>query len=238
MLTAAALVPSPLILVPELNGASADPTEPLRRATIAAATRLGELAERWTVVGVGALEQTIGPNGRGTFAGFGVDVQVGLSAHAAGHPDPTMPVAALIAGWLRGQAAPAAVVDARILAVDSSPIYCAEFGAQLRTELDADETPRGLLIVADGATTLTAKAPGAFHPAATEFQDELNRALDQGDCSVLTQLDPVVCLELGAVGRPALQVLAAVFGDTAPSVTTYYQDAPYGVGYHVGLWVP
>ena len=238
MFTAAALVPSPLILVPELNGASAGPTEPLRTAAVAAATRLGELAHQWTVIGVGAFEQTVAPDSIGTFAGFGADVRVGLSADAAGDPDPTMPIAALIAGWLRGQAAPAAVVDVRILAVDSSPIYCADLGAQLRAELDADDTPHGLLIVADGATTLTAKAPGAFHPAAAAFQDALNRALDQGDCNVLAQLDPVVCLELGAVGRPALQVLAAVFGDTTPHSTTLYQDAPYGVGYHVGLWMP
>ena len=239
--TAAALVPSPPVIVPELNGARSTETEPLRASAVVAARRLGSLATRWTVVGVGDTEQTLSADSVGTFRGFGVDVRVGLSERAGGEPDPWMPLAALIAGWLREQVAHSIEIEARILAADTSPVYCAGLGAELRRDFDASSEPHGLLVVADGAATLTAKAPGSYDERSLEFQDDLTAALRNGDCAALEQLDPVVCLELGVAGRAAYQVLAGVFDngtDGRPECTTLYADAPFGVGYHVGFWMP
>ncbi|MBJ8345020.1 class III extradiol dioxygenase subunit B-like domain-containing protein [Antrihabitans sp. YC2-6] len=237
MFTAAALVPSPPILVPELNGADPGNSAELRAAAIAVASELGAGARKWTVVGVGETEETLGPDGRGTFRGFGKDVEVALSDRRIGRADPKMPLAALIAGWLRGVAAPGTSLECRVLAVDTSPIYCAQLGSTLRRELDDDPEPHGLLVVADGATTLTAKAPGSFDERAPEFQADLDRALTDGDYEFLAQLDPVVCIELGVSGRAAWQVLAAVFAGR-PTCKTLYSAAPFGVGYHVGTWTP
>ncbi len=238
--TAAALVPSPPVIVPELNGARSTETESLRSSAVAAARRLGSLATRWTVVGVGETEQTLGPDAVGTFRGFGVDVRVGLS-QADDEPDPWMPLAALIAGWLRSQVEQPVEIEARILAADTSPVYCAALGAELRRDFDASSEPHGLLVVADGAATLTAKAPGSYDDRSQEFQDDLTAALRDGDCAAVEQLDPVVCLELGVAGRAAYQVLAGVFDngtDGRPECSTMYADAPFGVGYHVGFWIP
>lgn len=242
--TAAALVPSPPVLVPELNGADVTATQPVREAALTAVGALAERALHWVVVGVGRTECEFGPNAVGTFRGFGVPVRVGLSAGADAPEDPMLPLAALVAGWLRGAAAPRATAQARIVADDTSPVYCAELGRALRAELDADPAEWGLLVVADGATTLTAKAPGAFDPRAEDYQRDLDDALATGDTATLAQLDPVVCAELGVGGRAAFQVLAGAFDtphgdDTARAACkSLYRDAPFGVGYHVALWLP
>lgn len=235
--TAAALVPSPLVLVPELNGADASATEQLRNTALDAAAALGDRAQRWTIIGVGATELEVPPGAVGTFRGFGRDVRVTLSPQSSGEPDADLPVAVLIGGWLRGRAAPEASADVVVVAADTSPVYCAELGAALRERFDGDVADHGVLIVADGANTLTPKAPGSFDPRAQAYQDELSAALTEGDCERIAELDPVVCAELGVAGRAAYQVLAAMF-TTSPTCTTTYDDAPYGVGYHVGLWLP
>ncbi len=236
VLTAVALVPSPPVLVPELNGASAAETAGVRAAALAAVRRLGAAAQRWTVLGTGPAAVDLPPATRGTFAGFGVDLVVGLSPGAAGPVDPALPAAVLVGAWLRGAAAPEVTADARVVAADASPAACAAAGARLRRELDAGGRAHGLLVVADGATTLTEKAPGSLDPRAAGVQAGLTEALDRADCVALAALDPDLAAELGITGRAAFQVLAGACGSARGS--TSYADAPFGVAYHVGWWTP
>lgn len=239
MFTAAALVSSPPLLIPELAGAAAAETADLRSAALAVARELGDLASTWTAIGVGATETEVPATARGTFRGYGVDVRVALGAGGEhGVADPTLPLPALVAGWLRGAAAPHVEIETVVLAPDTSPVYCAELGRRLRRQLDDDPEPRGVLVVADGANTLTPKAPGAFDDRAPDAQADLDRALDSGDVEHLAQLDPVGCADLGIAGRPAWQVLAGLFGGPPRRCRTDHQGAPYGVGYHVGMWLP
>jgi len=236
--TAAILVPSPPLLVPELTGAAAAETAPLRDAVQTAAKALSALATEWVAVGAAPAAVEVRSDAQGTYRGYGVDVRVALRPGPAGDPDPDLPLAALTAGWIRGTCAPDAVVDARILAADLSPHQCAEYGAELRTLLDRDPEPRGLVIVADGANTLTAKAPGAFDPRAEGVQARIDAALDTGDRDALLALEPAECDSLGIGGRVPWQVLAGVFDAPPASCRTLYSAAPYGVGYHVGEWRP
>ncbi|MFC7450097.1 hypothetical protein [Rhodococcus daqingensis] len=238
MFTAAALVSSPPLLIPELAGGAAAETAGLRVASTDVAARLGELSTRWTAIGVGRTECEFPATTSGSFRGYGADVRVALSDEAPEAFDPDLPLAALIAGWLRAAAPAETVVDAIIVAEDTSPVYCAELGVRLRERLDAEPLNHGVLVVADGARTLTAKAPGAFDERAPEAQGELDRALDSGDTEYLAELDPVACLDIGIEGRAAWQVLAGLFGRRPRATQTYYQGAPYGVGYHVGMWLP
>ncbi|WP_137724801.1 hypothetical protein [Prescottella subtropica] len=246
MLTAAAFVPSPPLLVPGLAGAAASETDAMRTAALAVAGRLGAAAD-WTVLGVrnSAVDAVdthvagIGPDTRGTFAGYGVDERVRLAPDANGPVDPELPLAALIAGWLRGQAAPATRIRVRLLDAGTPAGECARIGAALRAELDADPAPHGLLVVADGANTLTDKAPGAFDPRSGGVQAALDDALAAGDAAALTGLDADVCAGIGLTGRAVWQALAAVFGPSGPAAAeSLYAGAPYGVGYHVGMWRP
>ncbi len=179
----------------------------------------------------------------GTFRGFGAEVTVGMSASALSsgtEPDPEVPLAVLIAAWLRGAAAPDVQARARLVAADVSADECVALGARLRGELDADPEPHGVLVVADGARTLSTGAPGYFEERAPELQRRIDDALDVGDRAGLRVLDPAECARLGVDGRAAYQVLAGLFAPDAadPTVRTYYRDAPFGVGYHVSVWRP
>lgn len=236
------------MLVPELCGGVADTAAPgdsdpravLRAAVLDTVRAVATVTGRWTVIGVGDDDRTFGPQTVGTFRGFGVDVRVGLSAAALAGDRPAdagLPLAVLIGGWLRGQVAPDAIAEASIVAADAPAPHCQEYGAKLRAELDGDGESRGVLVVADGAATLSVKAPGYLDERARPVQDRLDHALSTGDRAALRALDPGLCAELGVAGRPAYQVLAGLFR-TDPLVETRYRDAPFGVGYHVSLWRP
>ncbi|WP_194814390.1 class III extradiol dioxygenase subunit B-like domain-containing protein [Nocardia sp. XZ_19_385] len=209
-----------------------------------------------TFRGIGDTAGSIGPrDGVGTFRGFGADVRVAMSEAAllgqgdaltitgsrpSAAPDPAWPLSALIAAWLRGQAAPEAQGTAWFVEADRSAADCVQFGASLRASFDRDQTPVGVLVIADGSSKLTTKSPGYLNPQAAAVQEDLEKALAAGDVAALLALDPELCEEVGISGRAAYQVLAGLFAEdpAAPTSETLYQDAPFGVGYHVGLWQP
>lgn len=237
VLTAAAFVPSPPLLVPELTGLAVSETDDLREAVLEVGRSLSGAAE-WVVVGAETAEQTVPSTARGTFLGFGVDVTVQLGPEAAGEPDPALALTALVAGWIRDRTAPGTHVTTHVVAADADAAHCADLGRDLRAELDRDDLPRALLVVADGATTLTAKAPGAYDPRSEEVEATLAAALGAGDTEVLTALDPDLCSDIKLTGRAAWHVLAATLGARPRSASVTYSAAPYGVGYHVGIWTP
>lgn len=228
VLTAIALTPSAPVLVPELAGTAAVEVAAFRDAALTAAAGL---PDRWVVVGVGPADTVVGPNIRGTFAGYGVQVDVALSADA---PDTVraLPLCALFAGWLRGQVNPAASVEVWVYAADHDADAALARGRALRAEVDATSEPVGVLVVADGANTLTPPAPGGYDPDAEPVQAALDDALATGDTAALAALPDYV------VGRVAYQVLAGLAGPGPRSATELARGAPYGVGYFVGTWAP
>ncbi len=237
------------MLVPELCGrvpvSGSDPDDPtlvLRAAALDAAATLAATADRWIVVGVGSHDRSYGSATRGTFRGFGADVVVGLGpvGEQPVPADAQLPLPVLIAGWLREQVAPGISVRARLFAAESSPADCAAAGAALRAELDSAPDPCAVLVVADGAATLTVKAPGYLDERAPAVQHDLDAALRAGSRAGLAALVPDLCAALLVDGRAAYQVLGGLFAaDSAdPRVRTLYQGAPYGVGYDVSVWQP
>lgn len=227
MLTAIAIVPSAPVLVPRLAGAAADELTDLRAAVFGAAA---ELPPRWVVVGVDEAEATITAPRTGTFAGYGVDERVSLSP-AAGEAPVDLPLCALIGGWVRGQAHPDATADVRVYPAALGAADAHARGRALRAGLDAVAEPVGVLLVADGAHTLSPSAPGGHVPESVDVQRELDDALAAGDAGTLR------AVPAGVVGRVAHQVLAGL--EPAPAATRErYRGAPYGVGYFVGVWTP
>ncbi|MFD3507049.1 hypothetical protein [Nocardia sp. NPDC058666] len=243
----AALVPSPPMLVPALCGrvpvSGSDPDDPtvvLRAAALDAATVLAARADRWIVIGVDSHDRIYGSTTRGTFRGFGADVVVDLgpSVEPSTSADSQLPLPVLIAGWLREQVAPGISVQARLIAADTSASECVAVGAALREELDASHDQVAVLVVADGAATLTLKAPGYLDERAAAVQHDLDTALRTGSRAGLAALPPELCAELLVDGRAAYQVLSGLFAadSTDPRVRTLYQGAPFGVGYDVSVW--
>ena len=232
-----ALVPSPPLLVPEMTGSSAGETADLRAAAVDAVTKLTSTVDRWMAIGVDGSEGSYPASTVGTFRGFGVDVVVSLAGGTVSTvPDPELPLAVLIAGWLRGTCAPDTELEVRTISADASSRHCTAFGAELRRELDASSENWGILVLADGANTLTAKAPGSFDERADAVQQRVDDALATADVDALVNLDVDLCAAVGVGGRAAWQVVAAAAGSDAMTATELYRGAPFGVGYFVGSW--
>jgi hypothetical protein len=228
VLSAISIIPSAPVLVPELAGGAAPEVAELRAAMIAAAAAL---PQHWVVIGVGAADGVIGPDRVGTFAGFGADVLVRLSPQAGGRPV-EMPLCALIGGWIRAQAQPDASAQVRVYAESHDAEAAVELGRRLRREIDLSGDPTGVLVVADGANTLTPAAPGGYQPTDVDVQDALDDALAGGDLGALAQLPAQVG------GRVAFGVLAGLAEPTPRSVKELCRTAPFGVGYFAGVWQP
>ena len=227
MLSAIAIVPSAPVLVPELG--RAPELAELRAAVRAAAAWL---PPRWIGIGAGfgtdEADDVVDASCTGTFAGFGADVRVGL-APGAGQPA-TLPLCALIAGWVRGQVRPEAAVQVRVYRGDHDADTAVARGRQLRAEIDRESDLIGVLVVADGANTLTERAPGGYDPGAAEVQLALDDALAGGDVPALTRLGDQI------LGRVAFQVLAGLTEPGPRTAKELYRGAPYGVGYFAGVW--
>ena len=224
MLAAIALIPSAPLLVPELAGAAAGEVADLRAAVL---TAVAELPPRWIAIGAGAADEVIAPSAVGTFAGYGADTRVALSPDADA-PVAQLPLAALITGWVRAQVIAGAAAEVRVYAdVGEAAV---SRGRTLRAELDASAEPVGVLLVADGANTLTESAPGGYDPDSVPAQAALDDALAAGDA------DAVIRCATGAVGRSAYQVLAGLAGSRPIRARELYRGAPFGVGYFAGTW--
>ncbi|MED5811607.1 hypothetical protein VST63_04485 [Mycolicibacterium sp. 050232] len=228
MLSAIAIVPATPVLVPELVGTAAAEVAGLRDVTIAAAA---SLPPHWLAVGVGPCDAVYGSDCAGTFAGYGVDVPVTFGPGGGGEPT-ELPLCALVAGWIRGRAAPEAGIEVHAYAASHQTDAAVGLGRALRARIDESPDPVGVLVVADGLHTLTPAAPGGYLPESVATQQDLDDALATGDVAALAELpEPVL-------GRVAYQVLAGLTWPAPGTARELYRGAPYGVGYFVGEWLP
>lgn len=234
MLIAAAFVPSAPALVPELSGPQVPELLPVRTATLQVCADLATRCREWVLVGAGDPARPVAA--RGTFAGFGVDVQVELVPQAPGQADPEMDLSLLIGGWLRAQVDPEVRLTTELVFGSSGPSACAQQGHELARYLATRSYPVGLLVVADGASTLGPKAPGGFAEGSEAFQSAIDEALGSGDRAALAALDQPECELFGVSGRGPWQVAAAATQGCEVTAELRHAGAPFGVGYSVALW--
>lgn len=235
-----AVLPEPPLLVPPLGGGATGETAALRAACVDAAARLAGTASRWVAVGADAGgRRTVGPSARGSFVGFGVDVVVALDTTGSDAPiDPMFPLPLLIAGWAAGSTGVGVRVDGELVAPDETPVACAVLGAALAASWATDPEPVGLLVVGDGAATHSATAPGHLDGRAGPFDAAVATALRTADRAALAELDAGLAAELLVAGRAPWQVLAAATGGRAWRGELLHSSVPFGVAYHVAIWVP
>jgi hypothetical protein len=232
------------LLVPELAAGAAAEVADLREACVAAAGRLARVSTRWIALGSDPAQRRdeLSVHAQaGSFRGFGVDVRVGLTPRAElQRADPDMPLPLLIAGWLREHSDRSVAVTGRLVPLDLGTADCTVLGAELATELAQEPEPTALLVLGDGASTHTARAPGYLDDRAGPFDELVAKALATADTGALLRLIPELGDELGAVGRAPWQVLAAAVerADAPPGWRgeLLYSAAPYGVAYHVAVW--
>lgn len=234
MLVAAAVCPAPPLLVPEVaSGAAAE----LGDARTACSDALAVLAASRPdlLVVVGAADQDHrGPyprGARGTFRGFGVEVDVRLG-EGGGGPRP-LPASLAVGAWLLRHARwGAAPVEGLGVGESLDAERCLEAGR----ELAARDARVALLVMGDGSACRTLKAPGYLDERAAAFDAAAARALGAADVAALAALDAELAAELLAAGRAPWQVLAGAAEGAGLDGRLLYEDAPYGVGYFVAAW--
>jgi hypothetical protein len=225
MLHAAAFVPVPPLLVPEIAGGSAAADDALRLACRAAVARLCATGpDEIVVIGAGTPE---GPtDGSWDWRGFGVPVPENA-------PGRRLPLALAIGSWLLDMHGDSTTRRHHAVGPTRSPADCAATGR----DLVAGSSRVGLLVCGDGSARRTEKAPGYLDPGAEGWDGRALAALRDADASGLLALDPDEGVRLMAAGRAPWQVLGGAAGEDAFDARVDWAAAPYGVMYIVGTWM-
>lgn len=230
MLVAAAVCPCPPLLVPDVASGAAPELDPLRAAC---ADALGVLAaarpDLLVVVGAADRPHVWEGGGTGSLRPYGVNATVRLGDGS--DPQPMAPSLTL-AAWLLTRAGSTAPLHACGVPVDAPAARMLDLGRGL-AEL-ADRV--ALLVMGDGSTCRTVKAPGYLDERAEPFDASVARALGAADTKALAALDAPLAAELGAAGRAPWQVLAGAADGVGLSAALLYDEAPYGVGYFAAAW--
>ncbi|MFH8289898.1 class III extradiol dioxygenase subunit B-like domain-containing protein [Streptomyces sp. NPDC018059] len=244
MLVAAAVCPCPPLLVPEVAAGAAPE---LHAARAACTDAIGVLAaarpDRLVVVGPAepSGQGSHAQGARGSFRGFGVDLDVRLGCpqdegeddadgEAAGRElPPSLAVAAWLLERTRWSTAP---LEGLGVGEPLAAERCIQLGGEIAGRADRV----ALLVMGDASACRTLKAPGYLDERAAGFDEAVGRALGAADVAALKALDAELAHELKAAGRAPWQVLAGAADGAALSGELLYEDAPYGVGYLVAAW--
>ncbi|MFF7544363.1 class III extradiol dioxygenase subunit B-like domain-containing protein [Streptomyces canus] len=236
MLVAAAVCPCPPLLVPPVAAGAAPELDGARAACTDA---LGVLAaarpDRLVVVGP-AEQSGRGPHpqgARGSFRGFGVEVDVRLGPEQGPTPQGPLPTSLAVAAWLLDRVGWSdAPIEGLGVGEPLEPERCIQTGREIAARAERV----ALLVMGDASACRTLKAPGYLDERAAPFDAEVARALGAADVAALRALDAELAYELKASGRACWQVLAGAAEGADLGGSLLYEDAPYGVGYVVATW--
>ena len=244
---AAALLPHPPLLVPELAGAAAAELDPLRAACRAALRAVVHASATTVLVGDGPVWGVPEPGAPGSFRPYGANVEVTLppvlDLEPSGLPPPArladLPLSLAVAAYLlAGLDPPPAQLFAAAVPASLGAGAAAAIGGALTAALEGADPGGGVGFVAMGdlSACRTERAPGGFRPEAAGFDASVAEAFRAERPEQLLELDPAEAVDLLVAGRVPLQVLAgALPGRAGLHGRVLYEDAPYGVGYLVGL---
>jgi hypothetical protein len=236
MLVSAAVCPAPPLLVPEVAAGAAHELGALREACAEAVRGLAAAGpDRLVVVGpAGDGGQGLHDQGAaGSFRPFGVDVEVVLGEPAGPAPSRALPPSLAVGAWLlEANGWSAAPCQGLGVGEPFTPAECGRVGH----DLAAGPERLALLVMGDGSTCRSLKAPGYLDDRAEGFDAAVATALANADTAALAALDPGLSAELGAAGRAPWQILSGAAEGRGLTGRLLYDEAPYGVGYFVALW--
>ncbi|MGW0425177.1 class III extradiol dioxygenase subunit B-like domain-containing protein [Streptomyces sp. NPDC003015] len=238
MLVAAAVCPCPPLLVPEVAAGAAPELDAARAACTDALGVLAAARPSLLVV-VGPAERSgrgVLPEGsRGSFRGFGVDldVRLGRDAERDGESERELSASLAVAAWLLERTGWSdAPIEGLGVGEPLEPERCIRTGRDIAARAERV----ALLVMGDASACRTLKAPGYLDERAAPFDAEVARALGTADVAALRALDAELAYELKASGRACWQVLAGAAEGAGLGGSLLYEDAPYGVGYLVAAW--
>lgn len=219
MILAAAFCPNPPVLIPEVAQGAAGELADLRAACRTAITRIASPDRRLVILGGGLQWGDFGPSARGSFAGFGVPLEVGFGDRSG--PD-GLPLSLAVGAWL--------VEDAL------GPQSSAQAYTVTDDVPDVGDGDIALVVMGDGSARRGRSAPGYLDACAAPFDAGVVAALGSGDPGALRDLDAGLGAELLASGVPAWQAAGALLNPDGYTAELLYADAPFGVGYFVAVW--
>ncbi|MEU0948997.1 class III extradiol dioxygenase subunit B-like domain-containing protein [Streptomyces canus] len=236
MLVAAAVCPCPPLLVPPVAAGAAPELDGARAACTDALGVLAAARPDLLVV-VGPAERSgRGPHpqgARGSFRGFGVEVDVRLGPERGPVPQGPLPTSLAVAAWLLERTGWSdAPIEGLGVGEPLEPERCIQTGRDVAARAERV----ALLVMGDASACRTLKAPGYLDERAAPFDAEVARALGAADVAALRALDAELAYELKASGRACWQVLAGAAEGADLGGSLLYEDAPYGVGYVVATW--
>jgi hypothetical protein len=213
MIEAVVFLPHPPVLVPELaQGATSELAE--LRAACAAACDLVITPDRTTVlIGAGDGTHSHALDARGTFAGFGVPLEVSVG-DGTGPVD--LPLSLTVGCWLVGRGRAYSI------------------GPDAAAPVLLDE-PTTLVVMGDGSARRDVKAPGYLDERAAGYDKAVVAALASGDPGELGRLDLDLGADLLAAGAPVWRAAAALLTRSYTG-SVLHDSAPFGVGYFVAAW--
>lgn len=230
---AAAVLPHPPLLVPELAGAAAPELDPLRAACQEALSTVVAAADLTILIGDGPVWAIPAPAAPGSFQPYGADIDVTLPTLAdldlPGLPPPArltdLPLSLAVAAQLLNDLdPPPARLFAATVPRSLGPRAAATIGQTL-----AGAARFGLVVMADLSACRSDRAPGGFRPEAANFDAWVADAFRTGTPQSLLALDPIESTNLLVAGRVPLQVLAGAF-DPGGSVRGQALDEGQRVG--------
>lgn len=233
VLISAAVCPYPPLMVTGIGRPGDVRFDDVRAACWSALDDLRSASPDVLVI-VGPGETTVDDAPRaGSFAPYGVDLTVELPGD--GRPDDRpggLPLSVSVGAWLLQHDGWDAPVSAATVAADAADGDCVDLGRRLASRADRV----ALLVMADGSPLRSETIPQDVRARAKVYDAALARALRDGDPQRLLDLDAALAAEVGSAGRKALRVLAGAAADELFDAEVRYEDAPYGVGYLVGVW--
>lgn len=226
MIAGVACVPQAPLLLPGVTGAAVPEVEAVRSAAAQAVRELlRHGADEVVVVGGAPATKTYpadapSPDGR--------------LAPASGRPPArdALPVSLAVGRSLLDQCPVPVVLQG--VREDARTGECDQAGRPLA----ARPGRTGLLVAADGSARRGPKAPGYIDSRAAGLDARIAKALGAADTGTLLGLDPRLCEDLMVAGRAAWQTMAAACQATPWQARTLYTGDPFGVAYHVLIWLP
>lgn len=230
---AAAVVPSPPALVPEVAAGAAGDLDELRTSCEAAVRGLVDARPDTVVV--------IGSAARSGLRSHEESVDLtdyGLPGRIAGGPGPArLPLSLGLGTWLLRRAGWSGATRAYGIRPDATPEQATHLAQGVLA--DCAGIRIAVLCVGDGSARREDSSPRWPDPRAVGYDHGVAAALGAADLVALLALDPVQAAELAVEGRAAWQVLAGLVTQTGADLgdsRLLLATAPWGVGYFVACW--
>lgn len=222
MISAVAFCPHPPLLVPQVAHGAAAELDELRAACRIAIKRAASAAPKIVVIGSGHRSLRYEPNARGSFAAYGVPLEMPLGSDAPGPVG--LPLSLTIGAWLLRDT----------LGPDCGAVGYSVSARETQAPL-LDDAPAALLVMGDGSARRSRTAPGYLDERAADFDADVASALASGRGDALA-IDTWLAAQLLAAGAPAWNAAGRLLRGRTFDAELLYDDAPYGVGYFVAAW--